>query len=155
MFVECPHCHTSVLPLENNICPACRKDMSDTRGVDTRLASLLVRESTKLPPYCYSCNSPTKHYVLIKEKVTIGGDTPLEKFLIVLVGIITLRIWRIKGWKNEGETSSVVVSIPQCEQCARLGKPKPDHVDFEEQSMTFIVHKGFRDRVHQIQDGIV
>ena len=151
MFVECPHCYTSVLPLENNICPACRKDMSDTRSTDPRLASLLVHESSSLPPYCFSCNSPTKRYAMIKEEVTIGGDSPMAKFIVVLIAIISLRLW-ITRWNIEGKKSTVVVHIPQCEQCARSGKPKPDHVDFEEQSMTFIVHKGFRDRVHQMQD---
>jgi len=154
MFVECPHCYNQVLPLANNICPACRKDMSDTRGVNSNLASLVVHEENSLPPYCYSCNSPTKRHVKITEKVDIGGDTPLAKFLLVIMAIVTLRLW-IVGWQTEGKRSIVVISIPQCEQCAQSGKPKPNHVDFQEQSMTFIVHKGFRDRVHQMQESSI
>lgn len=147
MFVECPHCYNRVMPTANNICPACRKDISDTRGVDPNLTALDVHESSNLPPYCYSCNSPTKRYANIIEKVEIGGDTPLARFLLVLISILTLRV-AISNLQTQGKKSSVSIYIPQCERCAQLGKPKPKHVDFEQRAMTFIVHKGFRDRVH-------
>ncbi len=57
MIVECPHCHTRVLPKADNICPACRENILDTHDVDPNMVSLSVRESQDLPPYCYRCNS--------------------------------------------------------------------------------------------------
>jgi len=151
MFIECPHCHTRVLPLANNICPACRKDISDTRGVDPNLASMVVHQLANLPPSCYSCNSPTERYVKITETVQMGGDSPLTKFFLMVVAVITLRPWVLRSL-TEGKKSSVTIHVPQCERCAQSGKPKPNHIDFEEQSMTFIVHKGFRDRVYRTQE---
>ena len=151
MFIECPHCHTRVLPLANNICPACRKDISDTRGVDPNLASLVVHQLDSLPHYCYSCNLPTERNVKIMEKVEIGGDSPFAKFLLLVLGILTLRL-SILGSRQEGKKSSVLVSMPQCERCAKSGKPKPNYVDFEKQSMTFIVHRGFRERVYRMHE---
>lgn len=150
MFIECPHCHARVLPLANNICPACRKDISNTRGVDLNLVSLVVDQLASLPHYCYSCNSPTERTVKITEKVEIGGDSPFAKFLLLVLAIVTLRLSLLDS-KTEGKKSSVTVLIPQCERCAQSGKPKPEYTDFERQSMTFIVHKGFRDRVYRTQ----
>ena len=151
MIIECPHCHTRVLPLANNICPACRKDISDTTGVDPNLASLVVPQLANLPPYCYSCNSPTERYVKITETVQIGGDSPFARFFLIVMAVITLRpgVWRSL---TEGKKSSVTIHVPQCERCAQSGKPKPHHIDFEGQAMIFIVHKEFRDRVHRIQE---
>ena len=40
LVVQCPHCHVRVLPKANNICPACRKDMTDLQGVDLNQVSL-------------------------------------------------------------------------------------------------------------------
>lgn len=29
MMIECPHCHTRVLPMQENLCPSCLKDVSN------------------------------------------------------------------------------------------------------------------------------
>ncbi len=38
-IVECPHCHTRVLPKVDNICPACRRNILDTQDVDPDMVS--------------------------------------------------------------------------------------------------------------------
>jgi hypothetical protein len=135
--VECPHCYTRVLPMENNICPACKMDMSDTYDVDPQLVSLTVRESDDLPPYCYLCNSYTDRYV----KIVGDTGTLLDKSLSAVVSLV------VPILKIEEGTSNVFVRLPQCETCAELEEPSPIHVDYENQAMTFVVNKGFKERV--------
>ncbi len=135
--IECPHCYTRVLPMENNICPACKMDMSDIHAVNPRLVSLTVRESDDLPPYCYLCNSYTDRYV----KVVGDTGTFLEKSLGAVASLLA------PTRKIEEGTSNVFVRLPQCEACAELEEPAPRYVDYESQSMTFIVNIGFKERV--------
>ena len=137
LIVECPHCYTRVLPKENNICPACRMDMSDTRDVDPQVAALVVRETDHLPPYCYSCNSYTERYV----KITGDKGTLLDQSLGAVVSLL------IPTRKIEQDTSNVFVRLPQCEACAEQEEPAPLHVDYDTQSMVFVVNIGFKERV--------
>ena len=50
------------------------------------------------------------------------------------------------------ETSNVVIFLPQCQFCAEIEDPEPVEVDYENQTMTFAVHAGFRDRVIQSRE---
>ena len=81
LLIECPHCHVRVLPMQNNICPACKEVISDSPGVDLNKVAIVVRESQKLPPYCYSCNSYTDRYVRIE-----GEEEPLWSKIILGLG---------------------------------------------------------------------
>ncbi len=132
-IVECPHCHTRVLPKADNICPACRRNILDMQDVDPNMVSLIVRESQDLPPYCYLCNSVTERYVeIIGDKGTF-----LDQSLMFLM----------PTRKFEENTSNVFVELPQCETCAEKEEPSPLYVDYENQSMTFVVNIGFKERV--------
>ena len=123
--------------MENNICPACKMDMSDREGIEPNKASLIVYESQELPPYCYSCNSYTERYV----KVVGDKGTLLDRSLGSVVSLF------VPARKIEEHTSNVFVRLPQCELCAEAGEPSPLYVDYVNQNMTFIVHTGFRERV--------
>lgn len=136
IFVECPHCHTKVLPLADNTCPACQGDFSNLDGVDPNKVSFLIYESEKLPPYCYSCNQYTE------QEVRVSGDQEsiLNKFFM--------------GNVPPEQTSNVIIFLPQCESCAELEDPEPVEVDYELQTMTFLVHTGFRGRtIHSRESG--
>ena len=135
--VECPHCYTRVLPMENNICPACNMDMSHTEDVDPTLVPLIVWESEDLPPYCYSCNSYTERYV----KVIGDQGTLLDRSLASVVSLF------VPARKFEENTSNVFVRLPQCEVCAEVKEPSPLYVDYVNQSMTFLVDISFKERV--------
>lgn len=140
-IIECPHCHTRVLPKADNICPACRRNILDMQDVDPNMVSLTVRESHELPPYCYLCNSYTDRYVRIE------GDK--ESFLarnIRILGSILVPPWEWIKQTEEG-TTNVFINLPQCETCAEREEPTPLYVDYDDQSMTFVVHKDFRERV--------
>lgn len=134
IVVECPHCHTKIMPLADNTCPACQGNLSDSAGVDPNKVSLLIHESEELPTYCYSCNQYTE------EEVRISGDQEsiLSKFLF--------------GDVSPEQTSNVVIFLPQCETCSEIEDPEPVEVDYELQTMTFVVHTGFRDRVIQFRE---
>ena len=134
LFVECPHCYTKIIPLANNICPACQGDISNLTGVDSNKVALLIYESEELPTYCYSCNQYTE------QEVRVSGDQEsiLSKFLT--------------GDISPEQTSNVVIFIPQCESCAEIEDPEPIEVDYERQTMTFVVHRGFRDHTIQFRE---
>ena len=134
IFVECPHCYTKILPLADNTCPACQGDLSNLAGIDPNRVSFLIYESEKLPPYCYSCNQYTE------QEVRVSGDQEsiLSRFL--------------EGNVLPEQTSNVIIFLPQCESCAEIEDPEPVEVDYELQTMTFVVHTGFRDRAIQFRE---
>lgn len=138
-FVECPHCYTRVLPIKNNICPACRMDMSDMDGVDPNMVSLIVHESEQLPYHCYLCDVYTDRFV----KLEGDKESSLEKGLR-LFGLLLTPPWK---WRTDEFTANVYIYLPQCESCAELEDPSPLHVDYENQTMTFVVHKKFKERI--------
>jgi hypothetical protein len=129
VFVECPHCYTNILPHADNTCPACQGDLSSLVGVNPNKVSFLIHESEELPSYCYSCNQYTE------QEVRVSGDQEsiLSRFLT--------------GDVSPEETSNVVIFLPQCKLCAEIEDPEPVEVDYENQTMTFAVHTGFRDRI--------
>lgn len=137
VFVQCPHCFTKILPLADNTCPACQGDLLKLAWSDSNRVTFLIYESEELPSYCYSCNQYTE------QAVRVSGDQEsiLSKFLM--------------GDVSPEQTSNVVIFLPQCESCAEKEDPEPVEVDYELQTMTFVVHAGFRDRVIQLRENPV
>jgi hypothetical protein len=142
-IVECPHCYTRVLPLANNICPACQNNIFDMQDVDPNQVSLSLHESEELPAFCYSCNQYTERHV----RVSGDKESDLEKVILGL-GILFTR----PSKRTEVGTTNVIIYLPQCEQCGEYNNPEPIDVDYERQTMTFIVQRGFHDRVFQLRD---
>lgn len=128
-IIECPHCHVKVLPTADNICPACRENMSDLQGVNPNQVALTIHESEKLPSFCFSCNRYTER------TVRVSGDDDSDLPLLFR--------------RSEENTSNVILYLPQCENCSESGEPEPLDVDYEYQKMTIVVHRGFRDRVFE------
>jgi len=135
LIVECPHCHARVLPKANNICPACRNDISNLQGVDPDQVALAISESEELPTFCYSCNRYTERSI----RVSSDQESDLEKALF--------------GLSSPGNTSNVIIHLPQCEECAEWKEPELVGVDYDHQIITIVVHKGFQERVLQLRDG--
>lgn len=134
IFVECPHCHTKVMPHADNTCPACQCNLSNLDGVAPNKVSFLIHESEKLPPYCYSCNQYTE------QEIRVSGDQEsiLSKFFM--------------GNVSPEQTTNVIIFLPQCEVCSEEEDPEPIEVDYDLQTMTFMVHTGFRDRTIQSRE---
>ena len=130
LIVECPHCHTRVIPTANNIYPNCHEDVSDMAGVDPNQVPFVVSEAEEFPSFCYSCNQHTDRYI----RVSSDNETFLERLLF-------------QNTLPE-DTSKVIVYLPECEACGENEVELVD-VDYEHQTMKIIVHRGFRERVLQ------
>src|SRR5262245_27903201 len=102
---ECPHCHVRVLPMANNICPACRNDMSNTSDIDPDFVSLIVGENDDLPPYCYSCNRYAESYVRVESET----GPPWVK----IVSFLAPRQSSSRPYnRGNDETSKVIIYLP-------------------------------------------
>lgn len=134
IFIECPHCYTKILPLADNTCPACQGDLSSLVGVNPNKVSFLIHELEELPSHCYLCDQYTERVV----RVSGDQESILSKFLMAGV--------------SPEQTSNVIIFLPQCEFCADVEDPEPIEVDYDKQTMTFVVHAGFRDRVTQFRE---
>ena len=134
LVVECPHCHVRVLPLANNICPACRKDMSALQNVDPNQVALVIAESEELPTFCYSCNRYTER------SIRVSGDKESDLETAFL------------GLASPENTSNVIIYLPQCEECAEWKELELVDVDYDHQAITVVVHKGFQERILQLRD---
>lgn len=150
---QCPHCFTDVLVSDSNLCPHCRKDVNDTRGVDESLRKLTVQEGQHLPRYCCDCDCRTERMVTIWRGNGPARSGLLVKTLKVLSGILVPGLYVLKLMIDVDSARSrrfditIKVRIPQCEQCARKGVPKVAEVDCEHLQMSFVVHRGFFERV--------
>jgi hypothetical protein len=141
MIVECPHCYTRVIPIENDTCPSCHKNVLEIKNIKQHLTSIAIKESSALPKYCCQCNLPTNRFVTVKESVKTGDVNLLLRLMVFIFSPILILF-------TEGDNRrSMKVKMPQCSQCARKSGLKPLHVDFENYQMTFVVHKEFRERV--------
>ena len=134
LVVECPHCHVRVIPIDNKICPACRKDISNLKGVDPNQVSLIISESEELPTFCYSCNRYTERSI----RVSGDKESDLAKALF--------------GSAAPENTSNVIITLPQCEECAEWKDLELVDVDYDHQTITLVVHKGFQERVLQLRN---
>ena len=133
LIAECPHCHTSVIPKANNICPACGEDVLDMWGVDLSHIAFFVHESEEFPPYCYSCGRLTDRLI----RVTSDQESGLETLLF-------------KNQRPEN-TSNVIVYLPECELCSE-SEVELVEVDYEYQRMKIMVHPEFQERVLQFRE---
>jgi hypothetical protein len=134
LIVECPHCHVRVLPKANNICPACQNDMADLQGIDPNQVALTIRESEDLPSYCFSCNRFTERRI----RVSADQESDLQNMLF--------------GLPTPDKTTNVIIYLPQCDECAGWKEVEQTGTDYDQQTITLVVHKGFRDHVFQLRN---
>jgi hypothetical protein len=141
MLGECPHCYRKVIPLSDNHCPACQKNVLAVDGVDRNLTSMTVRASLNLPSHCYSCDAPTTRFVSIKRSLVKRAENPIVRLVLAGFAWWTLLLTGPKRLRD------VAVRLPQCPECARRGRPEPRHVDFERFEMSFVVNRRWRERL--------
>jgi hypothetical protein len=137
MLKDCPHCYARVVPKSDGRCPACQKDMQNLAGADTTRASLRVAQGDVLPSICCGCGQSTDRFVKV-HKTRSGRDEPSAWVKVLLFFTFN---W---GVMSGGGKDVVEVKIPQCDFCGNEGRPEPDHVDFDNVRMTFVVHKNLR-----------
>ena len=149
-LVDCPHCYTSVVPNDEGICPACRKNVHETSGTDLSRASISISMRDVLPDVCYHCGCPTEQsiYVIGKRSSDDDAPSPLVALLTTVASFVLLPFTII--WNRTSETAEVSLHLPQCEACAAsAGKPNPEFVNFQQDSMTFIVDKQFKQALQE------
>ena len=133
LIVECPHCHIRVIPKPDHTCPNCHEDVADMTGVDPNQVTLTVSETEEFPPYCYSCNRYTDQFV----RVSTRDESGIERLLF--------------GTRLPEDTSDIIVFLPVCELC--IGKEvELVEADYDRQTITIMVHRGFQDRVIQFRE---
>ena len=143
-MIECPHCHTRVLPAASGRCPACGKSLTDREGADPMRTSMTIRENARLPAVCYRCGTPTDRHVTVRHKWKASGDSWIARALALLM-VPFWPLWLLLWWLlGRSPRHSIRMRLPQCVPCSQLEAPNAQHVDFGAGEMTFVVHKGFR-----------
>jgi hypothetical protein len=103
----------------------------------------------ELPPMCYHCGGDTERYVYLEAQRQQDNDSPGPFLsLLIALGSLLLLPFTILAWGGPGETQEVSLHLPQCKACAAtVGKPRPEFVNLQSDSMTFIVDRRFKQRV--------
>lgn len=130
---ECPACHAVVLPTAARECPACRRNVDEV--VDDGRRSVTVRDGAALPSVCAVCGCQTENYS--RERYTrtdLKADGHSAWFRIALAIVWPIALFFTRAKKHE----HIDVRMPHCRTC---DLPPPDHVDFEQQELTFLVHR--------------
>ena len=143
-ITECPHCHVKILPTKDNYCPACRMDLASPEDVDSNQVSLTIHEDEPLPSYCFQCGRFTER------TVSVEGDeeSDLARAVRRLGNLLPHADLR-----TDEDTANVFISMPQCENCSESNTIQSMHVDFDQQTITFLVHQDFKNRVTQLREG--
>lgn len=143
LTVECPHCYSDVLPMADCRCPSCLADtrtLSSEGGLFTKVA--LQHQAQALPNICMLCGTPTQRKTRFHQKAKNEryGANPTSSG-----GAIGLLLTWLFDYASGKMYQEVALQVPQCEECHRRGRDlRVRHVDFDRRSVTFIVHRSFR-----------
>lgn len=132
LIIECPHCHVRVVPMENNLCPACRENVRYFQNTNFRRVAFTLHESEELPSYCHSCNAYTERLV----KIAADEESSLDTIIF--------------GENSPEHTSNVIIFLPECENCSDE-EIELVEVDYDNQTMKIMVFPGFQERVLQFR----
>lgn len=158
-MIECPHCHTVVLPTTSGACPSCMKDTREPP--DVRTWKIPIRKGCSMPQVCYRCGEFATRSVKVAfsdpSQRYQEDDEGMSPFFIVslLFGFASfffvLFLNLIRGFFSllirsaENRASTVSFRIRQCRSCACKGDANPHKVWFDEGEMDFVVHPVFAD----------
>lgn len=144
---ECPHCYTRVAFNQDELCPACGKKLSDF-GADPSKTLFSVSEASLLPPICIQCgrNTDRRFTISARSRSIVSGILKVIWAVFVYSLTVFSRSFLHLLGRDETEQKhpyqSIRVSIPLCQNCRRNhGLPKPQRVNFEERTISFLVSK--------------
>jgi hypothetical protein len=140
MVIECPHCYKKVIPMQDGRCPGCGKNTKDTSNVNLNMTLLEIPQSSPLPQICCLCGENAEGTVLIERSNAKGGES---LFIRILVFVFSPMLY-LFGNGFQRTTTKLKIYLPSCSKCS-CGTFEPRHVDFENYSMTFAVHKKFKE----------
>lgn len=147
MIEECPHCHTRVVPLKDNICPACHKSVVNQVGADLSVTTITVDDVRSLPPYCVLCGRETKrvqHLRKTRKDPDPSGSAAANRLALSQGGLVgELAAWILRFGKQD-----IVFSIPYCERCQNEHRRlSVRHVDWDRRLLTLLAHVDFKQRL--------
>lgn len=155
-MIECPHCHTVVLPQKNGNCPACMKDTNSPPEIQT--SKIPLRRGCAMPDVCYKCGDYSHRSVKVafteprhEEAEESSSGLWILSMIFGLLGFLIVALAKLfqalmsLGTRMDDRGTTVAFRIRQCRSCGRRGEPYPHRVWFDEGEMDFVVHPTFAD----------
>jgi len=140
MLIECPHCYKKVLPMQDGTCPGCGKNTRDISNANLNMTLLEIKQGTPLPRICCFCGENAEGTILVKRSKSTGGES---LFIRILVFVFSPFLY-LFGNGFERTTSKLKILLPTCAKCSSE-YVEPRYIDFDNYTMTFAVHKKFKD----------
>lgn len=137
---ECPHCYMRVIYKPDGTCPSCHRNSNDRAGANPSLTTLIIRDTDKTPGLCITCGVPTDRKVAVEKS---RNDDRESSLILSLLGLMSALLVGLGFIKTGHHGEWVSLSVPVCEGCRRA--PQPRHMSFELSSMTFVVHRRFKE----------
>jgi hypothetical protein len=131
--------------MADGTCPACRKNVDDTSGLNPDLALLRVKLGERLPPVCFRCGAPATEYFAYRVEETPPDESEYQitRILTFLAALLLgIFFWR---WRTKAR---LVVYLPRCKAC-RNDSPSLHYINFREGWISLIVHRGLRDAMRR------
>lgn len=143
MIVKCPHCYERVFTKQDT-CPSCGKNVLDTTE-DTKYYDLVeLKDKQKLPDVCFVCGDSTKNKVRISYSRNHGSkDSLIVKLLLIAFSPMIFLYSQILNQNRR--FTKVKIYLPICDQCFKKERPQPKYINYDDYSLSFIVHKNFKD----------
>lgn len=122
MTVECPRCFTTVLPMKDGICPACRKNLNTSTALSSKMTAVAISVDEELPPFCAMCG---KDAGIVGE---MGG-----------------------GWVGRGgdHMYSMKIRLPFCQVCMNSNEVRLMNIDAENYQAKVLVSKAFAEKLKE------
>lgn len=132
---ECPSCHVRVIVPDDLRCPSCQADMLEAEDDGQRRLKVTDHQSD-LPPFCATCGSSTNEHEVVsaREGQIDTSDRVIVGFLLMLLSPFLMLLMNFRGGRT------LEVAIPRCRPCSKGPKLEPDHINFEQGTMTLLVH---------------
>ena len=147
MLSDCPHCHATVLLLQDGRCPACGKNSRDLKGATPHLTRVVLRDEASVLGVCLGCGQPTAAFEAFKRSRRLGGESSAAKVLLFLVGLFRAETWELLiDPQVAGTKQTVQVTFGRCERCVTTGPVQEVHVDFTRRHVTLLAHRAFAAR---------
>ena len=128
-----------------------RRANSNTRepaGADLQRTSLVIFMSDSLPPMCYHCGCDTDRNACVVARRRQDAQAPSQTMALLTTVLSFVFLPFTVLWPRSSGTLEVSLQVPQCAACAAaMGKPKPQFVNLNSDSMTFLVDRRFKEQV--------
>jgi len=140
----CPHCYRKVIPMANDLCPACGKNTKDRTNTDPNKVLVGIRSGQQLPAVCHACGTATRATQKISASLE-PRDGLFSDGLLELFAHSVIPFGFAGKMERAQKTTQVSVRLPTCKKCNRiLGRITPHYIDFDAHRIDLIVHVEFK-----------